>query len=499
MEGSWRDYFDRIAGAGPRRRPAPPAAPRRPTGRGRRRSSAKRPPCAPHRGRPAPAAASARRPDRPRHPARRHRAADPRRRHARRREHGGEPRRPHGHLDAHHPGADPRGEPRASSTSTATPPGARKISFTHLVAWAILRALDTFPRLNDAYAELDGQPHRIQRDSVRLGIAVDVQKQGRHAHPAGAQHQGRRPARLRRRSCAAFDDLVARRARARISPDDFLGTTISLTNPGTVGTTSSAPRLMPGQGADRRHRRPRLPGRVPRRWRRSTLSLLGISKVMTLTCTYDHRIIQGAESGLFLARIEELLRGRGRLLRADLRGPEAAAPPGALGDRRRPRAWAAPRAAARRSRSRPGSCSSSTPTACAATWSPTSIPLDSKRAPAHGPRPRHLRPDPVGPRPRVPHRTASRARDRATLREILEMLRETYCGTIGVEYMNIADPERKEWLQERMESARNRLPLDTAEQRRDPREAHRGRELRAVPARELRRPQALLARGLRGR
>ena len=88
--------------------------------------------------------------------------------------------------------------------------GGGKVSFTHLVAWAILRALDTFPRLNDAYAELEGAPHRIQRDAVRLGIAVDVQKQGRHAHAARAQHQGRGHARLRRRSSQAFDDLVAR-------------------------------------------------------------------------------------------------------------------------------------------------------------------------------------------------------------------------------------------------------------------------------------------------
>ena len=54
--------------------------------------------------------------------------------------------------------------------------GQGKVSFTHLVAWAILRAFDTFPRMNDAYAEVDGQAHRIQRDQVRLGIAVDVQK-----------------------------------------------------------------------------------------------------------------------------------------------------------------------------------------------------------------------------------------------------------------------------------------------------------------------------------
>ena len=185
--------------------------------------------------------------------------------------------------------------------------GAGKVSFTHLAAWAILRALDTFPRLNDAYAELDGKPHRIQRDAVRFGVAVDVQKK-----------DGSRTLLVPNIKDAnkldfagflkAFDELIARARKGTLSPDDFMGTTVSLTNPGTVGTTSSAPRLMPGQGviiatgaldypAEYRSMAPR------------TLSLLGISKVMTVTSTYDHRIIQGAESGLFLARIEELLKG----------------------------------------------------------------------------------------------------------------------------------------------------------------------------------------------
>ena len=185
--------------------------------------------------------------------------------------------------------------------------GQGKVSFTHLVAWAILRAFDTFPRMNDAYAEVDGQAHRIQRDQVRLGIAVDVQKKDGSRTllvPNVKDAQKLSFAEFLK----AFDDLVARSRKGTISPDDFMGTTVSLTNPGTVGTTSSAPRLMPGQGvivatgaldypAEYKSMAPR------------TLGLLGISKVMTVTSTYDHRIIQGAESGLFLARMEDLLKG----------------------------------------------------------------------------------------------------------------------------------------------------------------------------------------------
>ncbi|HUL79113.1 MAG TPA: 2-oxo acid dehydrogenase subunit E2, partial [Vicinamibacteria bacterium] len=181
--------------------------------------------------------------------------------------------------------------------------GQGKVSFTHIVAWAILRTLDTFPRLNDAYAEVDGQPHRIQRDQVRLGIAVDVQKKDGSRTllvPNVKDAQKLDFAALLK----ALDDLVSRSRRGQVSPDDFMGTTVSLTNPGTVGTTSSAPRLLPGQGvivatgaldypAEYKSMAPR------------TLGLLGISKVMTVTSTYDHRIVQGAESGLFLGRMED--------------------------------------------------------------------------------------------------------------------------------------------------------------------------------------------------
>jgi len=344
--------------------------------------------------------------------------------------------------------------------------GQGKISFTHLVAWAILRALDTFPRMNDAYAYVEGQPHRIQRDQVRLGIAVDVQKKDGSRTllvPNIKDAQKLSFAQL----VQAFDDLVGRSRKGTISPDDFMGTTVSLTNPGTVGTTSSAPRLMPGQGtiiatgildypAEYRSMAPR------------TLGLLGISKVMTVTSTYDHRVIQGAESGLFLARIEELLKGEDSFYERifdDLGVPhrpvrwEMDVHPALLGG--------------------PGGREEVT--------KQTKVlqlihayrvrghlvadldPLDSRREP-------HPDLDPATygltvwdlDREFLTGGLAGRpsSEERATLREILEILRETYCGTIGVEYMYIADPERKNWLQHRMESTRNYPALDTASKKR---------------------------------
>ncbi len=45
--------------------------------------------------------------------------------------------------------------------------------------------------------------------------------------------------------------------------------------------------------------------------------------------------------------------------------------------------------------------------------------------------------------------------DTATLGEIVSVLRDTYCGTIGVEFMHMGDPEQKRWIQERIEGIRN--------------------------------------------
>jgi len=340
--------------------------------------------------------------------------------------------------------------------------GASKLSFTHLVAWAMLRALDTFPRLNDAYAELDGEPHRIQRDAVRLGLAVDVQKRdgSRTLLVPNIKDANRLDFAA---FLAAFDDLVARARTGTISPDDFMGTTVSLTNPGTLGTTASAPRLMPGQGlivatgaldypAEYRSMAPR------------TLSLLGISKVMTVTSTYDHRVIQGAESGLWLARLEDLLKGEDGFYErifGDLKVPhrpvrwEIDVSPGLFGAagsdeviEKQARVLQLIRAFRVRGH-----------------LVADLDPLDSTRAP-------HDELDPASygltlwDLDREFFTNGLSGKDKATLREILDVLRETYCGTIGVEYMFIQETGRRHWLQERMESVRNRPDLDAAKRRR---------------------------------
>ena len=207
--------------------------------------------------------------------------------------------------------------------------GQGRISFTHLVAWALLRALEAFPRLNDAYGVVDGKPQRLRKDSVALGIAVDLtRKDGSRmllVPNVKDAHRLEFPAFLE-----AFDQAVGRARRGASSPDDFLGTTVTLTNAGVAGTTVSAPRLMPGQGlivATGALEVPAAFRSMPLRAR----AALGISKVMAVTSTYDHRIIQGAESGQMLARLDGLLQGEDRFYETVF---------GALGVAVAPLAWA---------------------------------------------------------------------------------------------------------------------------------------------------------------
>ena len=183
----------------------------------------------------------------------------------------------------------------------------RKISYTHLIAWAIVKALEKTPALNQAYSDGGDQPSRVTRDHVNLGIAVDV-----------AGKDGGRSLKVPNIKNAetlnfaqfidSYDDLISRARENKLEVKDFEGTTISLTNPGTVGTMGSNPRLMPGQGAiiatGAIDYPPEYRG-VPEDMRAS----MGLSKVMAVTCTYDHRVIQGAESGMFLGRLQALLEG----------------------------------------------------------------------------------------------------------------------------------------------------------------------------------------------
>ena len=206
----------------------------------------------------------------------------------------------------------------------------------------------------------------------------------------------------------AFDELVARARKGTISPDDFMGTTISLTNPGTVGTTASAPRLMPGQGSIVATGAIDYPPSTAR-WRRARCSLLGISKVMTMTSTYDHRIIQGAESGAVPRRAWRSCcaartastsgSSRTSQSRTGRCSWEIDENPGLFGARR-----AASEEIAEAGRVLQLINAYRVRGHLVADLDPLGV--DARAAPRA--RSRDLRPDHLGPRPRVHHRTASR-------------------------------------------------------------------------------------------
>ena len=182
-----------------------------------------------------------------------------------------------------------------------------KASFTHFIAWALVQAAKQHPVMGHSFAMVEGAPHRVTPDGIHLGLAVDVERKDgtrglvvpvlKHAESMGyAEFQ------------AAYDSLVDKARSNKLMPDAFAGGSMTLTNPGGLGTVASVPRLMAGQGSiiavGAIGYPPEFATSGP-----DTIAQLGLSKVMTITSTYDHRVIQGAESGTYLRTVEMLLSG----------------------------------------------------------------------------------------------------------------------------------------------------------------------------------------------
>jgi 2-oxoglutarate decarboxylase len=180
-----------------------------------------------------------------------------------------------------------------------------KISFTHLIGYAILQAVKKFPNMNRHFAEVNGKPTAVTPAHINLGLAIDLQgKDGsRQLVVAGIK---RADTMSFGQFIAAYEDIVRRARDGKLTAEDYSGVTISLTNPGTIGTVHSVPRLMRGQGAIVGAGAMEYPAEFQGA-SEERISELGVGKLITLTSTYDHRIIQGAESGDFLCTIHELL------------------------------------------------------------------------------------------------------------------------------------------------------------------------------------------------
>ncbi|MEZ5346219.1 MAG: multifunctional oxoglutarate decarboxylase/oxoglutarate dehydrogenase thiamine pyrophosphate-binding subunit/dihydrolipoyllysine-residue succinyltransferase subunit [Pyrinomonadaceae bacterium] len=200
-----------------------------------------------------------------------------------------------------------------------------KVSFTHLIGWAIIKAAKEYPSMNNGYGIVDGKPSRLESESVNLGIAVDIEKKDGSRNLLVPNLKGVNEGTFWE-FFNKFNDAITKARTGKLTLDDFQGTTISLTNPGTIGTVASTPRLMSGQSAIIATGAIQYPAEY-QGMPSAALSLLGISKIMTITSTYDHRVIQGAESGLFLNLIHEYLVGNHRFYDEIFESLEISYPP----------------------------------------------------------------------------------------------------------------------------------------------------------------------------
>ncbi|WP_333755232.1 multifunctional oxoglutarate decarboxylase/oxoglutarate dehydrogenase thiamine pyrophosphate-binding subunit/dihydrolipoyllysine-residue succinyltransferase subunit [Streptomyces sp. IBSBF 3352] len=182
-----------------------------------------------------------------------------------------------------------------------------KISFTHLIGYAMVQAIKAMPSMNYSFGEKDGKPTLVKPAHVNLGLAIDLVKPNGDRQLVVAAIKKAETLNFFE-FWQAYEDIVRRARDGKLTMDDFTGVTVSLTNPGGLGTVHSVPRLMPGQSVIMGVGSMDYPAEF-QGTSQDTLNKLGISKVMTLTSTYDHRVIQGAASGEFLRQVANLLLG----------------------------------------------------------------------------------------------------------------------------------------------------------------------------------------------
>jgi len=313
-----------------------------------------------------------------------------------------------------------------------------KISFTHLIGFAVVQALTDLPVMNRHFVEVAGKPTVVQPEHVNLGLAIDLPRRDGRRSLVVVSIKGCE-AMTFAQFWLAYEDVVRKARSGGLTGEDFAGTTISLTNPGTLGTNHSVPRLMQGQGT--------IIGvgamEYPAAFQGASderLAEIGISKIITLTSTYDHRIIQGAESGDFLRRMHALLLGEDGFYDGifhSLRVPYE------------PVRWV-----------------QDIPNGAVDKTARVIELIDAYRTRGH----LMADTDPLNYRQRrhpdldvLSHGLTLwdldrefacggfGGHERMKLRDVLGLLRNSYCRTIGVEYMHIADPNQRAWLQERIE------------------------------------------------
>ncbi|MGN6779949.1 MAG: multifunctional oxoglutarate decarboxylase/oxoglutarate dehydrogenase thiamine pyrophosphate-binding subunit/dihydrolipoyllysine-residue succinyltransferase subunit [Marmoricola sp.] len=326
-----------------------------------------------------------------------------------------------------------------------------KVSFTHLIGYAIIKAIKALPEMNNTFAEVDGKPTMVTPAHINLGLAIDQQK------PDGT----RQLVAPSIKACesmdfaqfwTAYEELIRKARDNKLSMEDYGGTTVSLTNVGGLGTNNSVPRLMAGQaaiiGVGSMDYPPEFQGASE-----ETITRNAISRIMTMTSTYDHRVIQGAQSGEFLRRVHQLLLGEDgfydeifRSLRIPYEPIRWSADISASHDdevskqarvlelihayRVRGHIMADTDPLEYKQRSHPDLAVES--------HGLTLWDLDREFATgSFGGERRFMR-----------------------MRDILGILRDSYCRTVGIEYMHIQDPEQRRWVQERVEQPHQKPPRE---------------------------------------
>ena len=326
-----------------------------------------------------------------------------------------------------------------------------KVSFTHLIGYALVKALSTMPEMNVGFDVVDGKPNLITPAHINLGLAIDLPKDDGTRQLLVPSIKGAETMDFAH-FWTAYEELVRKARGGKLQVTDFQGTTISLTNPGTIGTNHSVPRLMKGQGAIIGVGSMELPAAFQGA-SEETITRNAISKVMTLTSTYDHRVIQGAQSGEFLKRVHGLLLGQDdfydeifRSLRIPYEPIRWSADISTNHDdeiskqarilelihayRVRGHMMADTDPLEYKQRSHPDLEVES--------HNLTLWDLDREFA------------------------TGSFGNERRfmKMRSILGILRDSYCRTVGIEYMHIQDPEQRRWIQERVEQPHQKPPRE---------------------------------------
>ncbi|MGA1738538.1 MAG: multifunctional oxoglutarate decarboxylase/oxoglutarate dehydrogenase thiamine pyrophosphate-binding subunit/dihydrolipoyllysine-residue succinyltransferase subunit [Candidatus Nanopelagicaceae bacterium] len=325
-----------------------------------------------------------------------------------------------------------------------------KVSFTHLIGFAMIKAIRSMPEMNAFFTQVDGKPAIGHPEHINLGIAIDLAKPDGSRQLLVPSIKGCESLDFAQFH-SSYEALVKKAREGTLAVEDFAGTTVSLTNPGTIGTVHSVPRLVQGQGLILGVGSMDYPAEFQGA-SEETLARMAISKVVTLTSTYDHRIIQGAQSGDFLRRIHEILLGAENFydeIFAALRIPYE------------PIRWVPDFEFSKDDEINK--------------TSRVQQLINAYRTSGHI----MADVDPLEYKQRshpdldvVTHGLTLWDLDRefATggfggqpfmkLRKILGILRDSYCRSIGVEYMYIENPDERKWIQEKVEVGAPRMPRE---------------------------------------